>query len=284
MTSPARPPGVRRAFHEALVARLDADTLDLPVLDENAAKVVALCANPGVGLDLAAEALEAVPELAERVLNVARSALYATQEPARDVRTAAGRLGLRTVGELAIIALVRDRLYEPLVGSSHEVEALWRHAAVAGVYAHRLTLGRRRASEASLLAGLLADVGKPLVVALLQELEAALGQRLPEAARHTLVDALHVAVGASLVRAWSLPRSVVLAVTFHHAFDKAPPGDEDAAIACLCDYLAHRLFKAHAEEDVGQHPAAIALGLEPGDIDELLNDPEEVIEAARALS
>ena len=279
----SRPQGVSPAFHQALIARLDEDGLDLPALDEAAARVVALSVDPGVEVDEAAEALEACPELAGRILEVAGSALYATQEPVRTVRTAAGRLGLRTVGELAIVALVRDELYGPLISSQREVEELWKHAAVAGVYAHRLTRMRRRASEASMLAGLLADVGKPLVLSLLAELEGALGEPLSVQTRHVLVDALHVAVGAALVRAWDLPRSVVLAVTFHHSFDQAPPGCEEAAIACLCDHLARNLFKAHAEEELGLHPAAQALELTQEDLESLLENPEEVIEVARSL-
>lgn len=277
-----RPAGVSLGFHRALLGRLEADALDLPRLDEPTARVVGLAADPGVGVEEAAAALEACPELAARVLEVAGSAFYATREPARDVRAAAARLGMRAVGELAIVALVRDELYEPLLGTS-EAEELWRHAAVAGVYAHRLTRRRGRASEASLLAGLMADIGRPLVLGLLLELEAALGEELPPSTRRVLVDALHVAVGTALVRAWNLPRSVVLAVTYHHALDQAPAGCEDAAIACLCDHLARRLFQAHEEEDLADHPAARALGLTEEDLDELLADPAEVLEAARAL-
>jgi HD-like signal output (HDOD) protein len=281
--APARPKGVSPVFHAALVERLATDAFDLPTLDEAAARVVALTARPDSDLSEATEALEGCPEVSERVLFAAGSALYATREPAEDVRTAAGRLGMRAVGELAVAALVYDRLYGPLVGSTREAKDLWRKAAVAGVYAYRLTKMRRKGGEGTLLAGLLADVGQPLVLVLLNELENALGEPLLDSARATLVDALHVAVGVALVRSWSLPRQVVLAVAFHHAFDQAPSGCEQAAVACLSEWLSRRLFSAHGSEQVGDHPAAKALGLSAEELERLMSDPEEVIEAARSL-
>lgn len=281
----ARPRGVSRAFHEALLAKLKANDLDLPELDEAAARVVAHTADPAAELDEAANALAECPYLAKRVLEVARSALYTTQEPAEDIRTAAGRLGLRAIGELAIVALVRDKLYGPLLASQREVQDLWRHAAVAGVYAHRLTRMRWKASEASLLAGLLADVGKPLVHALILEIESAISKPIGHEARHSIVEALHVAVGLALVRSWNLPRPVILAVTFHHNLEGAPPGSEEAAIACLCDHLARRLFtNGGSDEDVLAHPAARILELTESQLERLLGDPEEILEAANTLT
>lgn len=283
MSSVPRPRGVSPAFHEALMSQVDSGSLDLPVLEEAAARVIAITTDPNSELEQAARAIEQAPDLAARILGIAASALYATQEPAHDVETAAKRLGLRTVGELAIAALVRDRLYQPSVGAEREIEHLWQRSAVAGIYCYRLTLLRGRASEATILAGLLAHIGKPVVVGILAELEACLGERLELATRRTLIDALHVAIGAALVRSWSLPQSVVLAVTFQRAFHQAPAGNQDAAIACLCNELAERLFLGGAPTSILDHPAARALGLSEDELDQLLEDPEELIEASRAL-
>lgn len=279
-----RHPDVSPEFHEALLARLSGDGLVLPDLDEAAARVVGLSANPDADIDETAAALESCPALAERVLEVAGSALYATREPVRDVRGAAGRLGLRAVGELAVLTLVRDQLYGPLVSNQREAGELWTHAAAAGVYAFRLTRMRRRASEASILAGLLAGIGKPLLLELLRELEVAHSEPLLRTTRHELVDRLHVILGSALVRSWQLPRPVVLAVTYQNAFEEAPPGCDEAAIACLCDHLAHRLFTSDVEGPVIDHPAAQALRLTPGEVEQLLDNPSEVLEAAGALA
>jgi len=277
-----RPSGVSLLFHEALIDRLDAGDLDLPELDENAARVVALTARPDSDAHEAAVSLKACPELADRVVWIAGSALYAPVAPIETIDQAAQRLGMRAVGELALACMLRTELYEPLFSTARDVQQLWRQAAVMGVYAQRLSRMRRGASEASILSGILADVGKPLVISLLAELEKALGQELTRGASSTLVEALHVAVGVALVKSWGLPRSVLLSVAFHHAFERAPEGNEEAAIACLADTLTRRVLAAGGgqHEAIEELPVVAALRLSEEEIDELLADTDEIVAAA----
>src|SRR5262245_292287 len=83
-------------LHDLLERHLDED-IELPVLPDATARVVALCADEKTNARAIENALTRDPALTAHVLRIANSAAYAPREPIVTLQQAVTRLGLATL-------------------------------------------------------------------------------------------------------------------------------------------------------------------------------------------
>lgn len=257
--------------------------VDLPMLPESAARVVALCDDDDADARDLEAVLERDPSLAAYVLRVANSSAYASAEPIASLQHAVSRLGMATVRNLALTASLHGRVFE-VPGHSTLVHDVWKHCAVTAVFARETARKLRRNVEAAFLCGLIHDVGRPIV------LQTALrGARthgaLTREQLEIAMDAYHESVGAQLVGAWGLADWTAAAVAHHHEPSRATPYEDEARVTRLADLLAHWALTPGSgpEHFPVDDPVILALNLYPEDVDELLALREQVVLAAEAL-
>lgn len=261
-----------------------AHEVDLPMLPESAARVVALCDDD----DTTARDLEAVlerdPSLAAYVLKVANSAAYAATEPISSLQQAVSRLGMATVRNLALTASLHGRVFV-VPGHATLVHDIWIHCAVTAVFARETARKLRRNVEAAFLCGLIHDVGRPIVLQTALRMPRAQGT-FNEAQLHASMDVYHERVGARLASAWGLAEWAGAVVAHHHDPDRAAPFECEARITRLADLLAHwALIPGSGPEDFPvDDPVIVALNLYAEDVDELLAMRAQILIAAEALS
>ncbi|WP_198003238.1 HDOD domain-containing protein [Alkalilimnicola ehrlichii MLHE-1] len=200
--------------------------------------------------------------LVARLLGAANAAAYTRSTPTDSLREAIARLGLSRINTLAVATAVRGFFQALDRGQPVWVEALWRHGLLCAQLARELARARANSCpETAYLAGLLHDVGKPVM-----------GLARPEEYQRLLADAEasdrglqgleqarwgcdHSQVGAELLADWGFPALLIDAVRYHH---QPVPALEHAHPLVRCVALANLLCH-HPEVDVTGRQAAARL-------------------------
>jgi putative nucleotidyltransferase with HDIG domain len=260
---------------ERLLARLSQGQIELPILPEAAQKIVALSQDDSASVRDIVEVLKRDQALTSYVLKVANSPLCTPSSPIVSIHQACTRLGARQIRDLALMVTISSRTF---VVKGHErlLTDMFKHAVVTAYFAQEIARRKRLNVEETFLSGLLHDIGKPAVLAMVA--------KEPGLSREDLigaVDRVHVRFGQALIERWGLPQAVARAALHHHTFDHEDAGVQMIALA---DLLAHAVLDGLDPEAVRSHWAIELLMLYPEDVDALLALSEEAGRVAGAFS
>jgi putative nucleotidyltransferase with HDIG domain len=252
VTRGAGPPPVGRASEDNATVSLDAvDTahqqavklvslvlerfstgrVDLPAMPEVSGRCLELLRRSNLGFTEVAKTINQVPHLRSRIMRLANSAAFPSLMPATTLDMAVARLGTEGLHD----ALVEFAARDVLEGRQHTrvketLRRIWQQSIGAGLIAGNLCELLSRDSDATYayLAGLLHNIGKPVVGALLIEIEQQMmraGERQPiaEAVWIATIEASHRQFGAAIVRKWHLAHPVAEAIESSGEFDVARP-------------------------------------------------------------
>ena len=253
--------------------------LKLPVIPDKVSELLTLCGQESPSMEEITHLVSLDQSLAAHVLRLAGSASMAPVAEVRCLDEAVCRVGTRAIGDMAIGHLVSNSLG----GQDHpRIRELLGRSAVAGLYAFRI--GRRcgASTGASLLPGLMHDIGRPMAISFLQEIQTWSGGELSDDAIEYLAEELHVDLGIRLSQAWRLPLSVEVAVRYHDDYQEAPSHREDAMIAGLAEVLTDWTMDPESTRDVvlPELDVVRALGLGPEDLSRVMANLGEVRQAA----
>ncbi|MCC5812274.1 MAG: HDOD domain-containing protein [Ectothiorhodospiraceae bacterium] len=198
-----------------------------------------------------------------RLLAVASSPVYARGRAPADIKQAIQLLGLETVNTIGVIAGIHQFFYRLDGQHHHWLPEFFRHSLAAAVTARGLAeFGADVDPDQAYLAGLLHDIGQPLLSVLYQDRMQQLRQRataegrpLVELERETFGTS-HDELAAALVERWELPGFLTDALRYHHA-----PLDQlaDAHPLVRIVHLASLLADMPAEPDAESLHAAATL-------------------------
>lgn len=265
-----------RAVPKALVVPLQellaGRHLELPILPPTVARLILACTGKSPNLEEITGLVAQDPSLTAHVLSLANSAGFAPMCAIETIPDAVRRLGNRAINDLAVSNMVSS------FAMSHDhrrTSELFQRASIAGVYSYCIgrVLGPIR--RATLLPGLLHDIGRPICIAFLTDLRGIVPDGLNKQVIEYLAEQLHVEVGIHLVREWNLPASLEVAIRYHADTSSAPDtvGDlRDAHIANLADVLAGWTLEPESTSELvlSDHPDVLALGLTPSHLTEIL--------------
>jgi HD-like signal output (HDOD) protein len=231
-----------------------------------------------------AEMLHRDQTLAGHVLRIANSPAYKPRMPIVSLQQAVSRLGMIQLSEIAYTVSVKSRVFK-VKGYEHGVRALWQHAVGAAVYSKEIARMLGYDIDKAFLWGLLHDVGKPVILLTLSELQKQLGGTLKLQAVISAMDGYHTQVGGLLAEHWQLPVMVKESILYHHNPLAAPTCNEAAMVTCLADCFSHHL--AHpdefSEESIHQHPVVGYLRCSPDHLTALLAKRGEVAQVMEAM-
>lgn len=263
---------------ERLLERLESDTLEVPLLPDVASQVLSLSTSEMANARTLAELIHRDQALASHVLRLANSAAYMPRTPIVSLQQAVSRLGMSTLREIVMMVSMQSRLFA-VPGHEITVKALWRHAVATAAYAREIARLRRYNVEGAFLCGLLHDVGKPVILLELVDLQRQLGISLCAEAFDAALEAYHTEVGGRLATAWYLPPEVAESIAYHHHYTAAPTCDEAVRITCLADQISYAFAQASPGEvaAIQYHPAWADLNFYPDDIETLLERQEMIV-------
>lgn len=259
---------------ERLLALLSQGQIELPILPEAAQRIVALSQDDSASVRDIVEVLKRDQSLTSYVLKVANSPICTPTSPIVSVHQACTRLGARQIRDLALMVTISSRTF---VVRGHErlLNDMFKHAVVTAYFAQEIARRKRLNVEETFLFGLLHDIGRPAVLALVAK-----EPGLSRAELVSAIDRVHVRFGAALIERWGLPEAVARAAFHHHT-----EGHDDAGVQmiALADLLAHVVLDRLDPETVRAYWAIDPLMLYPEDVDALLSLSEEANRVAGAF-
>ncbi len=248
--------------------RLATDNLIVPAMPAIAAECMEMAHDPKQSFASLASIVSRDAVLASRVLKLANSAAFPSRVPATSIEHAVQRMGL----EGLTMALVNYSMYQAFASRDERVQAafqgIWEHslavALLAKELAQKLVGAQAPLTSASYLAGLLHDVGKPVVASLLLEAERALAKRpgapwISHAVWKQVVDDCHRAIGVAMAKSWRLPAEISTTVEKVDRYDTHQPGCT-SNVVCLANALAKQLGLYVGEVEQPQTDEIVAAG------------------------
>ncbi len=208
--------------------------LPLPHLPEAVTRILAVLDRPACGAREVTEVIRADPSLAAFVLRVASSPVYAMGTKVVSLQQVIAQLGFAELRRIALVVATGARTFS-VRGFEAEVRGSFAHSVATALFAQEIARTRRRGVDEAFLAGLLHDIGRPVVITILADLHREVGLAPDRAAVMEAAAEAHAAVGASLIEAWKLPEKIAQAVRTHHD----DVSGELAHVICLADALAH---------------------------------------------
>jgi putative nucleotidyltransferase with HDIG domain len=208
---------LRQKLMSMLLERIDGGKLVLPAMPATAARVIDAIES-GTHQDKAAGLLEQDPILALEVLRLANSASFAPRARVESIAHAMTLLGATRLRSLLVTASARQVFVSRNRAIRDLTAALWTHSVGVATVARQLAV---RAAfpdkEAPYMAGLMHDIGKPIVAIHLLDLERSVSRSLQD---HwiepnewlNIVQEVHRPVGVAVAKQWNMAPDICKAV------------------------------------------------------------------------
>jgi len=248
-----------------LTRRIEADQLVLPTMPAVALQVQAILDDEEAGMKEVAVALRKDPVLSARVLKMATSAAFASAGKKPTLDAALARLGAKVIKALLVEAAAQRLFVSRNAQINGQLHLLWEHSVAVGMLAREaMTMAGAPDADAAYLAGLLHDVGKPVVATILLELE----RQLTEVYQRNWIDSgewlqvigkVHRAVGVALAERWQLPPAIVVCIKDSAEYDKADRAAYVNAV-CFANALAKKSGVFVGTVDAEDNDAIIMIG------------------------
>ncbi|MEE9385814.1 MAG: HDOD domain-containing protein [Nannocystaceae bacterium] len=264
---------------------IESGDLPMPVLPSNAREALGLALESEPDIREIMRVVERDPALAARIMEAANSALHGGHGLVTSVRSALQRLGVATIQELLMRAVMESQSSEGR--NEARLEVLRRHSLLTAHLTKHLAAKLGGNADYAFACGLFHDLGHSLVLALLQR---NCQQYLPREESMGLCDMLHSVAGERLLSAWDLPPLIVEAARTHH--DYGSP-DDPLAYSYMGNLVAaaDRILycsefaaepepehEAQAEAEAGALEALGHLGLGPETLGELREWVQKLID------
>ena len=275
---------MEQLLRTSLRDRIEQRDFEIPALNDVVLRLISLCSEGDHELSEVVDLVGRDQSLAGHVLSVANSVAYSPLVAVASIREAVMRLGARTISDLCISMVVREQVFRSRGPRAELLLRLWKRASLAGVFAQRIGQLQRAPHELALLVGLLHDIGEPILVRLVEEVEEGLGAKVSLGELREFLAPLHQEVGCIVIRRWGLPEELEVAALYHHQPDEALPSVQSAALAGLADTLAGWTLDPESRGDarLSELPAVLELGLDPARLGGLFADRQRILEIAGA--
>lgn len=214
----------KRSIVELIEERIDQGGVDLPVFHRIAMKLQKLISEEDYGAVDMSRLVQKDQALTSHVLRRANSAFYAGLNPVTTIRDATVRLGGQSVLNI-VMAVTLKHLYRPQTKAfSRWMNDLWCHALSSALASRwlALRLGLDKLTEEAFLAGLLHDIGKLLLLKIIEDLQrsGSIQKNVSDSVIDDILNNLHCVQGEKFMRQLNMPEVYCHVVARHHDEDK----------------------------------------------------------------
>jgi len=214
-------------MEEIILNRIATEKLAIPVLPVMANRCLAALRDPNLSIKRLTAIIEQDPLIAARLLRLANTATYGAGG-VRTLEGAVGRLGLAKLKTILFELSARQVFQSRDARIAKATRTMWDHSVAVALMARDLTALSSKAEEmdTAYLAGLLHDIGKPVVAAMLLEAEKLIASA-PGAGWISsddwleVIGKVHRPVALALAQKWSLPEDVTTTIRDLSDYDTA---------------------------------------------------------------
>lgn len=271
---------------------------EIPILPHVATEVMKLANDPKTGIMDLERVVKQDQVIAARVIKTANSPFYRGVQEITSLTAAMSRVGLKQIKDIIVSLGIQSQAFKA-VGFEAMMDRIWDHsvacAGVSQMIAKKIAIDQ----DAAFLAGLVHDIGKPIIVQMAAKIEDVerkqemaqakmLGRNfdpkafvIPGLREHVIPLAFneyHATVGSAVTARWNLPQLIVDVAKHHHDYSKAKDEAKKlSAIVQSSNLLCHHFGLGHDEEklDVLNMDSLLSLGFTPESIQDLLDDVPE---------
>ena len=265
--TPALAGQIERIIHN----RISTGKLVVPALPEVAHECLAALKNPDAAPRRIVAILERDPVAAAQVVAAANSAAYGGVA-LRSLAQAVTRVGAQRLKTILVEYAARTLFESSNLRIRAACKRVWDHSLAVALLARDIAaLVHADDPDACYLAGLLHDVGKPIVAGMLLEVERSLGSQgaatiTPEI-WEDIVAQVHRPVGAALAAKWQLPADVVEAIRDASEYDPSNRASP-ANVVRFANAMAKREGFVSGPIDTDDVDALVMIGRSMLNIDE----------------
>ena len=264
----------------------------LPAMPLIAQKILSLNTESEEGQRHLLSLIEQDPQILAKIIGLANSPMLGTSRKISSISEAAIILGFNRIKSVATgIAIMSVK-----AGTSESTlnqNDLWMHNL--GIAFAMIAIGKampkkiRPQDDNIFLAGMLHDIGYLALAHLdpkrsneLHTYQAATPNRSILEIERSLMELTHDELGAELARHWNLPEEIISVIRFHHTPDAAETPGDQPLIRMV--YIAEKMLpsfgmREHVESGISDSDWE-ALGIEPGNAEEILNQAAEQADQA----
>ena len=191
----------------------------------NTMRLLEINSNPDHCLQDVIDLVKLDSALTARTLRIVNSAAFCPLVPINSIDRAVSYLGEKMIVGIAVTESCGKILNQPLEGYESPAGDLWKHDLFTAFAAKEVARYAKNGMEADLAftAGLLHDIGKPVLSKLLENASKTTidaldhGEAKDYLAAEKLVSGVeHAEVGYQLAKYWQLPAPIAAAIRFHH--------------------------------------------------------------------
>ncbi len=245
------------------------NTHNLPTLPAVLQRLTEVINDPNADAARVEAVIKDDPAMVARILRVAHSAAYGSQNRIESIKHAVSFMGFKTVSDIALMTSVFSS-FDGNKDSNFNLEAFWRHSVCTGIAAYVLyeqvrgKIATPISRETLQLCGLLHDIGKILFESFFHQdfqtaLQIAQQERIPLwTAERQVFGTDHAEVGAWLAERWQLAPEISAVIKAHHE----PESVEDPLLDLL--RLCHTANHICNIEKLGDSGDATASGFHVG--------------------
>jgi putative nucleotidyltransferase with HDIG domain len=216
-------------IEKAVLEQIAAERITLPAMPRVAGRAFTLLRKRDFSLTEVAAVIETDPVVAARLVHLANSVAFATFSRLESVLACVTRLGVRELSFFLMETAARQLIecHDPRIAQI--CDGLWEHSLTVAILSQELGEALPGIdAEAAYLAGLLHDIGRPVVAEMLLEAEnRLLGKRVDHWIMPSkwlgIIDRCERTVSLAVTRSWTLPESVVDAVALCNGYDPDRP-------------------------------------------------------------
>jgi HD-like signal output (HDOD) protein len=263
--------------------RIIAKTGDLPPIPTTALRALEMTNDPQVSVKELQATLAQDQALTARILRIANSSMYGLRREIATVSHAVAILGLDTTRSILAAACVQQVFQTGMVRARDlGTKLLSDHSWGAGLCCRVIAKSLRyQPLEEAFLAGLMHDIGKPVLLKNLADRYMPIlndvyrGETTFYDSELVVLGFSHAQVGSILAEKWNFPPQLAQAIGFHHDPTAAPKYQQLACITALANKIMSFLgigFEKDPELVVHELESAKALRLDAAAINGILAD------------
>jgi HD-like signal output (HDOD) protein len=271
-----------------LAERLKNNSIKFPVMPDIAIQVDKLFKeSPDVSITDLSDIIKADPALTMRLISISNSAHYRGATSIENLEEAIMRLGMKETQNYLLLLATRTMFESENPSFKKLLEGLWVHS-LATAEAARLLGKLIKYPDLNLLftLGMLHDMGKLLLLQILLELDKN-GRDMDEANIIEIIDTLHMAFGASLMRKWNMPSEFSYTTEQHHTIAEGANYSQQFLIVCLANLITRKpgySLKEDNDDDPSQTYPARMLGIDADAISMVTEELVPFINSIKGLS
>ena len=238
---------VGKTLSGIILRRINENRLQLPSMPLVALKALDVLRDPNATFADIARIIEPDPVIAARILRVVNSAAYSRMDPVKTLEKAVSQIGVKPMRILLVELAACQVFTSRSSGIRQTFKQIWEHCLAVAMLSRDLasSLSTRVDPDVAYLAGLMHDIGKPIVAGLLLEAERKLIEELDvpfmtESLWRKTVAESHRSVGAVVATSWKLPPAIADAILHCDAYDQDSGPHACANIVRFANTLAKR--------------------------------------------